>query len=145
MTVIDTVGYLSNNSSFCLIRTMILFNHSHSPPPWKSPNQLRLCVCVYVYVCFLSRVLLFFNPMDCSPPGSSAMAFPKEESWSVLPFPSPGDLLDPGIEPTSSAWQADSLPLSYKGGPILVPGWASDLSWPSQTGEKGWYSPFFFW
>ena len=38
------------------------------------------------------------------------MEFPKQEYWSGLPFPSPGDLPDPGIEPASPALQADSLP-----------------------------------
>ena len=39
-----------------------------------------------------------------------SMAFPKQESWSGLPFPSPGELPDPGIEPGSPASQADALP-----------------------------------
>ena len=39
-----------------------------------------------------------------------SMGFPKQEYWSGLPFPSPGDLRDPGIEPRSLALQADSLP-----------------------------------
>ena len=42
--------------------------------------------------------------MDCSPPGSSG-----QEYWSGLPFPSPQDLLVPGIKPGSSALQAHSL------------------------------------
>ena len=37
------------------------------------------------------------------------MGFPRQEYVSGLPFPSPGDLPDPGIEPVSPAWQADSL------------------------------------
>jgi len=37
------------------------------------------------------------------------MGFCKQEYWSGLPFPSPGDLPDPEIEPGSSAWQADYL------------------------------------
>ena len=41
--------------------------------------------------------------------------FPREDYWSGLPFPSPGDLSDPEMEPVSPAWQADSLPLSYLG------------------------------
>ena len=50
------------------------------------------------------------NPMDCSPPGSStSMEFSRQESRNVLPFPSPGDLPDPGIEPRSPTLQADSL------------------------------------
>ena len=43
------------------------------------------------------------------------MAFSKHEYWSGLPFPTPGDLPDPGIEPSSLAsldWQADSIPPS---------------------------------
>ena len=43
------------------------------------------------------------------------MGFPKQEYWSGLPFPSPGDLLDPGIEPGSPALQAESLHLSHQG------------------------------
>ena len=38
------------------------------------------------------------------------MGFPREEYWSGLPFPSPGDFPDPGIEPGSPARQMDSLP-----------------------------------
>ena len=38
------------------------------------------------------------------------MGFPRPESWSGLPYPSQGDLPDPGIEPRSPALQADSLP-----------------------------------
>ena len=39
-----------------------------------------------------------------------SMGFPRQEYWSGLPFPSPGDLPNPGIEPRSPALQADSLP-----------------------------------
>ena len=38
------------------------------------------------------------------------MGFPRQEYWSGLPFPSAGDLPNPGIEPTSPAVQVDSLP-----------------------------------
>ena len=41
------------------------------------------------------------NPVDCNPPGSSVLGFPRQEYCSGLPFPSPGDLPDPGIEPES--------------------------------------------
>ena len=37
------------------------------------------------------------------------MGFSRQEDWSGLPFPSPGDLPDPGIEPRSPALQVDSL------------------------------------
>ena len=43
------------------------------------------------------------------------MEFSRQEYWSGLPFPSPGDLPDPGIEPRSPALQADSLPTKAPG------------------------------
>ena len=45
------------------------------------------------------------------------MGFPRQEYWNGLPFPSLGDLPDPGIKPTSPL-QADSLPLSHQGNPF---------------------------
>ena len=39
-----------------------------------------------------------------------SMGFSRQEYWSVLPFPSPGDLPDPGIEPRSPLLQVDTLP-----------------------------------
>ena len=47
------------------------------------------------------------------------MEFPRQEYWSGLPFPSPGDLPNPGIEPRSTALQADSLPTEQLGTVIL--------------------------
>ena len=55
------------------------------------------------------------DPMDCSPPGSSVHGISQEEYWSWLPFPPPGDLPNPGIEPGSPPLQAGSLPLSHQG------------------------------
>ena len=46
-----------------------------------------------------------------------SMGFPRQEYWSGLPFPSPGDLPDPGIKPGSPAMQADSLPSEPPGKP----------------------------
>ena len=48
----------------------------------------------------------FCNPMDCSLPGSLSLGFSRQEYWSGLQFPSPGDLPDPGIEPRSPALQS---------------------------------------
>ena len=49
----------------------------------------------------LSRVRLFATP--------PAMGFSRQEYWSGLPFPSPGDLPDPRVEPKGPALQADAL------------------------------------
>ena len=43
------------------------------------------------------------DPINCSPPGFLSMGLPKQEYWSGLPYPPPGDLPDPGIEPASLA------------------------------------------
>ena len=48
------------------------------------------------------------DPMDYQAPQS--MEFSRQEYWTGLPFPSPGDLPDPGIKPGPSALQADVLP-----------------------------------
>ena len=61
----------------------------------------------------------------CQVPWS--MALPRQEYWSGLPLPSPGDLPDPGIEPESPALAGDSLPLSYLGSPSWLIKATTDL------------------
>ena len=50
---------------------------------------------------------------------AQSVVFSRQEYWSGLPFPSPGDLPDPGIEPQSPALQADSLLTELQGKPLL--------------------------
>ena len=57
-----------------------------------------------------SRVLLFATPGTVARQAPLSMDFSWQEYWSGLPFPSPGDLPNPGIEPGSPGLQADSLP-----------------------------------
>ena len=66
-----------------------------------SPS-LPTCVCV----CVRSRVWLFVTPQNIAHQAPLSMRFSRQEYWSGLPFPSPGDLPNPGIElesPTSPA------------------------------------------
>ena len=56
-----------------------------------------------------SRVRLFAIPWTVAYQAPLSMGFSRQEYWSGLPFPSPGDLPDPGIEPGSPALQADAL------------------------------------
>ena len=51
----------------------------------------------------LSRVRLFATPWTVAYQASQSMGFSRQEYWSGVPSPSPGDLPDPGIEPGSSA------------------------------------------
>ena len=59
----------------------------------------------------------FVTPWTVAHQASLFMGFPKQEYWSGLPFPSPGDLPDPGIESRSPALQADGLPSEPSGKP----------------------------
>ena len=65
----------------------------------------------------LSRVRLFVTPWTAASQAPPSMGFSRQEYWSELPFPSPGDLPDPGIEPRSPALQADTLTSEPPGKP----------------------------
>ena len=67
----------------------------------------------------LSRVWLFATPWTVAHQAPPSMGFSRQEYWSGLPFPSPGDLPDPGIEPRSPALQADALTSEPPGKPHL--------------------------
>ena len=56
-----------------------------------------------------SRAQLFVTPWTVAHQSPLSMGFSRQEYWSELPFPSPGALPDPGVEPRSPALQADSL------------------------------------
>ena len=64
---------------------------------------------MWVVLCFvlLLGCVWLCDPMNCRPPGSSVHGFSRQEAWSGLPFPTPGDLPDSGIQPVSPALQAD--------------------------------------
>ena len=74
-----------------------------------------------VKVKLLSRVQLFATPWtNVAHQALPSMGFSRHEYWSGLPFPSPGDLLDPGIEPRSPALQADTLTSEPPGKPKVI-------------------------
>ena len=68
----------------------------------------------------LSRVRLFATPWTVAYKAPLSMEFSRQEYWSGLPFPSPEDLPNPGIEPGSPALQADALPSEPLGKPCEV-------------------------
>ena len=73
-------------------------------------NVLYLCGGgLKVKVKLLSRVQLFATPWTIAHQAPPSMGFSRQECWSGLPFPSPGDLPHPGIEPRSPTLQADTL------------------------------------
>ena len=50
------------------------------------------------------------DPMDCGPQTPLSMGFPRQDYWIGFPFPSPGDLPNPGTEPEPPSLEANSLP-----------------------------------
>ena len=73
-----------------------------------------------VKVKLLSRVRLFAAPLTVAYQASPSMGFSRQEYWSGLPFPSPGDLPDPEIEPGSPTLEADALTSEPPGKPMLT-------------------------
>ena len=61
---------------------------------------------------------LFATPWTVARQAPLSVEFSRQDYWSGLPFSSPGDLPDPGIESGSSALQADSLPSELQGSPV---------------------------
>ena len=62
---------------------------------------LIMCVYVCVHACILSRVQVFATPWTVACQAPLSMKFSRQDCWSGLPFPSSGDLPNPGIEPPS--------------------------------------------
>ena len=81
-----------------------------------SDDALKLLhlICTSEPLKLLSRVQLFVAHQ--APP---SMGFSRQEYWSGLPFPSPGDLPDPGIKPRSPTLQADALTSEPPGKPFM--------------------------
>ena len=73
--------------------------------------------------------LTLCHPMDCRLPGSSVHGIFQARVLSGLPFPSPGDLLNPGIELRSPALQSDSLPSEPTGKPPSSALWLANQWW----------------
>ena len=96
------------------------------PRPWDSPGKNTGVGCHFllqrVKVKSLSRVRLFATPWTLAHQVPPSMGFSRQEYWSGLPLPSPGDLPDPGIEPRSPTLRASELPGKN---------WDSGLQWLS--------------
>ena len=68
----------------------------------------------------LSRVRLFVTPWTVAYQAPPSMGFSRQEYWSGLPFPSPGNLPDPAIEPRSPTLRADALTSEPPGKHFIV-------------------------
>ena len=86
-TLIFNVTYILNSkniySKICILQILL--------------KVLKDCCCLVTKFC----PILFVTPWPVACQASLSMRFPRQEYWNGLPFPSPGDLPDPGIEPGS--------------------------------------------
>ena len=92
----------------CISNEVILDNHR-----LYHPNQDIFSPTSYTEILkvkSLSHVQLFVTPWTVASQAPQSMEFSRQEYWSGFPFPSPGDLPDPGIKPGSPTLQADALP-----------------------------------
>ena len=106
---------LNGKRTWRRIDTMYVYNWIALLCTWNQHNIVsQLCCC-----CLATKSCpALCNPMDCSPIRlPHPWDFPGKNTGVGGPFPSQGDLSNPGIEPASLAWQADSLPLSHQGSP----------------------------
>ena len=107
---------IPNSVKACSLRSILLKifslnSHAHFSAPLHTQPSRK------VKVKLLSCIQLFGTPRTVDYQAPPSMGFSRQEYWSGLPFPSPGDLPDPRIEPRSPALQADAFPnchfLSY--------------------------------
>ena len=86
--------------------------------------------------------LTLCDPLNCSPKAPLVMGFSKQEYWSGSPFPSPGDLPNPGIEPTSlmsPSWTDGFFTTSAPSVLICTSVFLSEN--PTLCGQDNWLSP----
>ena len=92
----------SSQDGTWLYETVGKFQQPIAPTKWLIPEWKWKCY-------LLSHVQLFATAWMVAHQGPLSMGFPRQEYWSRLSFPSPGNLPNPGIKPRSPALQADSL------------------------------------
>ena len=100
-------------------RVWIMTSGHSKPPPFRACLSVHTITerCYRKKVKLLSHVRLFASPWTVAYQAPQSMEFSRQEYWNGLPFPSPGDLPNPGIEPGFPALQADALPSEPPGKP----------------------------
>ena len=115
----DVISLSVNNTMGCLFIPLVVLLIIITIIKWYlSSLKVKL----------LSRVRLFATPRTVAYQAPQSMELSRQEYWSRLPSPSPGDLPNPAIEPRSPALQADALPPEPPEKPLaeIVTLWASN-------------------
>ena len=85
--------------------------------PWVAKVSEITCNIGTCVLSSFSHIRLFATLWTLAHQAPPSMEFSRQQYWSGLPFPSPGDLPNPGIEPRSPALHADALPSERPGKP----------------------------
>ena len=93
-------SYTCLSDYICTCILSWIYRRSEITKSWKWSHEVKS----------LSLVWLFATPWTVAYQAPPSLGFSRQEYWSGLPFPSPGDLPNPGIEPGSPTLQADALP-----------------------------------
>ena len=91
---------------------------------YESKQFPETCVITQIFIiccgCLVTQAcLLFCDPVDCSLQASLSIGLSRQEYWNGLPFPSPGHLPDPGINPRSPSLAGGFFTIDLPGKPIL--------------------------
>ena len=106
-----------------------MFEIPSPSPPYVCPVD-PVCACVLSH---FSRVRLFATPWAVAPQAPLSMGFSRQECWIGLPFPSPGDLPNPGIKPESSMSPA-----------LAVVFFTTSTTWEAQLIQYHWLKDYPF-
>ena len=109
-------GYILSPCLFKLYAENIMWNAGLD----KAQDEIKIVSGCGGFVTKLCLTLVTPSSIACQ--ASLPMGFSTQEYWSMLPFSSPGDLLDPGIKPAFLALQSDSLPTELQGKPTRLLG-----------------------
>ena len=122
MGAIPTKNIMQIKLCLLNLRPPNIFFQPNCPPIEKFWGHCWVFLYIILPICCWCLVTkscpILCNTMDGNLQAPLSMKFSKQEYWSGLPFPSPGNLPHPEIKPMSSALQADSLPNELSGKPL---------------------------
>ena len=101
-------------------------------PQGKPKTHIGYAMLLLLLLSHFSRVQLCATPQMAAHEAPLSLGFSRQEHWSGLPCPPPGDLPNPRIEPTSPTLQADSLPSEHQGSPKIL----ESIAYPFAKGSS---------